>query len=156
SFLTVKAMIEDDFSPSHIKSTNLNICLKPAGTFHFISTDVTVQAALSKQLEETIAAFNLADGDWQSFDIAEEYGAERKIAEVRSHEMWAPLSKAFDAHSLPTLHDPLKQAPAFDWYFAEFFDSAGRKLIGVKRATHFKMDIGAGSRLMRWADDSLT
>jgi len=149
-------MIEKEFSSNQVQSVNLNVCIKPDKSLHFIGTDASVQEALKRQLEETVLALNSADDDWQTFDITEDYGTDRKVFALRSDDMWKDLSNLYDVSSLAPLEKPLQKVPAFIWYFVEFFDEKKRKLVGIKRATHFKMDVGAQSRLVRWADDSLT
>lgn len=126
------------------------------GALNFVATDKSVQDALIRQLEETVTAFAAIEDAWEDFDIAEDYGAERKIKDKRSDEKWDELSRAYEANSLPQLSNPTTKLPTFDWYFAEFFDNSGRKLVGIKRAVHFRVDIGAQHRLVRWLDDSLT
>lgn len=148
-------MIDSDFSVENIKSVNFGVCLKPDSQLFFVPTDGDIQKALKEMLANTSAQFDKIEGDWQEFDISEDYGAERRIFAPRDHELMQGLSLLFDTEGFDDLSNLQQQISSVDYYFTTAWDQKGRKAIGVKKATAFKGMLKSRNRLIRLVNDSL-
>ena len=149
-------MIDQQFDVTAIQSVNFGVRLRPTGQMYFVPSDVATKDALSSILVDTIAAFNVVPTPWESHDISEEYGTRRRLYCDRSDDLMAYMSAIFDAGALGDLTNLDEHIADVDFYFAEFMDNKGGRLVGVKKATRLKGAVRSRNRLIRLVDDSLT
>lgn len=149
-------MIENDIDIGTIASVNFGIALRDNGNLHFVPTDAGLKDALKEMIKGTVAAFNTAHGDWQAYDISEDYGQRRRVYCSRDDEYMAVFSALFDAGALDDLTNLSDHVNDIDYYFAEITDNQARRIVGVKKATQFKGTVKAKNRLVRMIDDTLS
>ncbi|APY15437.1 MULTISPECIES: hypothetical protein [unclassified Brucella] len=66
-------MIENDIDIGNIDSVNFGIALRSNGNLYFVPTDAGLKGALKEMIASTVATFNAVPGDWQAYDISEDY-----------------------------------------------------------------------------------
>ena len=147
-------MIKASFSDNDIRSADFFATLTQGSRF-FVPTDRGVQNALKAILRETIAAFEVLEGDWQQHDISEDYGKQRRVYASRSDPLFQTISDIFDSGALAELPDLQNHLATLDYYFARFTDNAGRAIVGVKKARNAKAILGAQNKLIRLVDNTL-
>lgn len=148
-------MIGEEFSAEKIKAVNFGVALRPHGELFFVPTDKDVQNTLSDMIEATVDRFERLEGDWEEFDISEDYGEDRRVYAKRDHELMTSLAALFESDGSADLSNVQEHVSNIDYYFAAAWDSKNRKAVGVKKATQFKTTLGARNRLVRLADDTL-
>jgi hypothetical protein len=79
-------MIEQQIDLQTVAAQNFGVKMRSDASLHFIPTDVGTKAVLTDVLNATIGAFNGIDGDWQAYDISEDYGEPRRIFAARNAE----------------------------------------------------------------------
>lgn len=149
-------MIENDIDIANIASVNFGIALRSNGNLHFVPTDAGLKGALKEMIAATVAALNAAQGDWQPYDISEDYGQRRRVYCDRDNEYMAVFSTLFDAGALDDLANLLSQVNDIEFYFAEITDNQNRRMVGVRKATQFKGTLKAKNRLVRMVNDTLS
>lgn len=148
-------MIEEEFDLADIRSVNFAVALRSNGNRYFVPTDVHIKDALKGVFSATVSAFENIDGDWQSHDISEDYGNRRRVCAPRDTDYLEDLSTIFDAGDLDDLANAHDHVADIDHYFGIFYDSQGRKAVGIKKGAQLKGTLGARNKLMRLADDTL-
>lgn len=148
-------MIKDDFDPENIKAVNFAVALRGNGHRYFVPTDAATKNTLKTVLGSTIEAFERLDGDWRAHDISEDYGKRRRVFAARNTDYLSDLSAIFDEGDLDDLSNAHQHIHDIDYYYSIFFDSDGRKAIGIKKGMQLKGVLGARNRLVRLADDTL-
>ncbi|MEQ9345661.1 MAG: DUF4868 domain-containing protein [Thalassospira sp.] len=149
-------MIENDIDIENIASVNFGIALRSNGSFYFVPTDAGLKSALKEMISGTVAALNSAQGDWQAYDISEDYGQRRRVYCNRDSEYMAVFSTLFEAGALDDLTNLPDHVNDIEYYFAEITDHQNRRMIGVRKATQFKGTVKAKNRLVRMANDTLS
>lgn len=149
-------MIENDINIRSIISVNFGIALRNSGYLYFVPTDAGLKGALKEMIAVTAAALNAVQGEWQAYDISEDYGQRRRVYCNRDNEYMAVFSTIFDAGALDDLTNLPDHANDIEYYFAEITDSQNRRMVGVRKATQFKGTVKAKSRLVRMINDTLS
>ncbi|SMH45423.1 Kiwa anti-phage protein KwaB-like domain-containing protein [Mesorhizobium australicum] len=149
-------MIENDIDIGNIASVNFGIALRSNGNLYFVPTDGGLKDALKEMIATTVALLNAAQGDWQAYDISEDYGQRRRIYCDRDNEYMAVFSTLFDAGALEDLTNLPDHVNDIDYYFAEITDVQSRRMVGVRKATQFKGTVKAKNRLVRMTNDTLS
>lgn len=140
-------MIENDFDIKSIASVNFGVALRSNGNLYFVPTDAGLKAALKEIILGTAVALNAALGDWQAYDISEDYGQRRRVYCNRDNEYMTVFSTLFDAGALDDLTNLSEHVSDIEYYFAEITDNENRRMVGVKKATQFKGTVKAKRRL---------
>jgi len=148
-------MIENEFDQARIASVNFAVGLRSSGKRYFVPTDGAVKDALKQVLGSTIGAFGAVDGPWELHDISEDYGDTRRTFAPRTTDYLSVLSEIYDEGNLSDLANAHEHVKDIDYYFGEFRDAQGRRVIGIKKATQLKGTLGARNKLVRLVDDSL-
>ncbi len=148
-------MIEDEFDLRNIQDVNFAVALRSSGKRYFVATDAQIKNALKDVIGATVAAFEQLDGDWELHDISEDYGDRRPVYAPRDTDYLTELSAIFDAGEFSDMANAQQRAHDIDYYFGVFYDSQGRKAVGIKKGTQLKGTLAARNKLMRLADDSL-
>lgn len=149
-------MIENDIDIGNITSVNFGIGLRSNGNHYFVPTNAGLKDALKEMTASTVAAFNAAQGDWQPYDISEDYGQRRRVYCNRENEYMAVFSSLFDAGAFDDLTNLPDHVNDIEYYFAEITDNQNRRMFGVRKATQFKGTVKAKNRLVRMANDTLS
>ncbi len=148
-------MIENEFDLVNIKTVNFGVSLRPNADMYFVATDVETKKALESIFAETVAAFDSINGAWELYDISEDYGERRRIYVSRAEPLVADLSGVYNAGALTDLANISDHLENIDYYFSEFIDNNGRRIIGLKKATTLKRTLKSRHRLIRLVDDTL-
>jgi len=148
-------MIKDDFDIENIAAVNFAVALRSDGRRYFLPTDAATKNTIKTILQSTAEAFEQLDGDWRAHDISEDYGKRRRVFAARNTDYLSDLSAIFDEGDLDDLSNAHEHIRDIDYYFSIFFDSQGRKAIGMKKGMQLKGVLGARNRLVRLADDTL-
>lgn len=149
-------MIENDIDIQKIVTVNFGIALRSNANLYFLPTDAGMKDALKEMITGTVTALNVAQGDWQSYDISEDYGQRRRVYCSRDSEYMVVFSTIFEAGALDDLTNVQDHVGDIEYYFAEVTDNQNRKMIGVRKATQFKGTVKAKNRLVRMMDDTLS
>lgn len=149
-------MIENDIDIGSIASVNFGIALRSNGNLYFVPTDLGLKGTLEEMITFTVAALNAAQGDWQAYDISEDYGQRRRVYCNRDNEYMVAFSTLFDAGALDDLTNLPDHVNDIEYYFAEITDNQNRRMVGVRKATQFKGTVKAKNRLARMIDDTLS
>jgi hypothetical protein len=149
-------MIENDIDIGSIASVNFGIALRSNGNLYFVPTDAGLKGALKEMIASTVATLNAVEGDWQAYDISEDYGQRRRIYCNRNNEYMAVFSTLFDAGALDDLTNLPDHVYDIEYYFAEITDNQDRRMVGVRKATQFKGTVKARNRLVRMTNDTLS
>lgn len=149
-------MIENYINLVNIVSVNFGIALKSNENLYFVPTDTGLKDALKEMIGDTVAALNAAQGDWQAYDISEDYGQRRRVYCNRGNEYMAAFSALFDAGALDDLTNLPDHVNDIKYYFAEVTDNQNRRMVGVRKATQFKGTVKAKNRLVRMTNDTLS
>ncbi|RYG85176.1 MAG: DUF4868 domain-containing protein, partial [Alphaproteobacteria bacterium] len=143
-------------NPNTIAKINFGVCLKPASDYRFVPTAVGVQMSLVNVLQDTIEKYEAIDGNWQNYDVSEDYGEARKVRLARAEPLAVRLSNLFDMDAMADVGNIIQLVPNVEFYFAQFWDDQGRKAIGVAKSPQFKAHLGAQGRIWKWQDDVLS
>src|SRR5690606_20870883 len=111
--------------------------LRSNGNLYFVPTDGGLKDSLKDMIASTVNAFNTAEGDWQEYDISEDYGTRRRVFCGRDDEYMAAFSELFDAGALDDLTNLPDHVNDIEFYFTEITDNQNRRMVGVKKATQF-------------------
>ncbi len=149
-------MIENDIDIGNIASVKFGIALRSNGNLYFLPTDAGLKEALKEMITGTVAALNAAQGDWQAYDISEDYGQRRRVFCNRDNEYMAVFSALFDAGALDDLTNLPDHVNDMEYHFVEIIDNLNRRMIGVRKATQFKGTVKAKNRLVRMTDLTLS
>lgn len=149
-------MIRDRFTDGDIVSVDFGASLRGDNRLFFVPADVAVKNSLKGVLRNTVEAFDHIDGDWQEFDVSEDYGEARRVFAHRNNDLMGVFSAIYDAGALDELTDLVGRLSQLEYYFAVFRDRDGRKAVGIKKATQFKSTLGAQNLLIRLVNDTLT
>jgi hypothetical protein len=106
-------------------------------------------------LSATVEAFNAAGSDWEAYDVSEDYGKPRPIYAERGSDYFADVSAIYELGALVDLANLDSHVRDIDYYFCEFHDDEGRRIVGVKKATQFKTTLAARNKLVRVVNDTL-
>lgn len=147
-------MINNEFNTGDIASVDFCAALKTGDRF-FIPTNGGVQEALKTILHDTVAGFDVIEGDWELHDISEDYGERRRVYAPQNLPLFETISEIFNSGALPELPDLQNRLAELDYYFAKFTDSDGRAMVGVKKARTAKATLGAQNKLVRLIDNTL-
>ena len=148
-------MIEQQIDLQTVTAQNFGVKMRSDASLHFIPTDGGTKAVLRDVLNSTVGAFNAIDGDWQAYDISEDYGEPRRIFAARDAEHFDDVSAIFDIGALNDLANLDDHIRDIDYYFCEFRDAANAKIVGVKKAVQFKTTLAARNKLARLVNDTL-
>lgn len=148
-------MIDQNFDFHDVASVNFGVSLREHGDRYFIPTDADTKEALKAILWATRGAFDGMPGDWELYDISEDYGERRRVYAARDSEYMAELSDVYDAGALEDLTNVHDHARDIEFYFADFRDNHGRQATGIRKATKLKGTLSARNRLVRLVDDTL-
>ncbi|MGN6365891.1 Kiwa anti-phage protein KwaB-like domain-containing protein [Asticcacaulis taihuensis] len=148
-------MINEDFDMSGIESVNFGISLNPDNNMYFIPTDRPTQLALKNILSDTVDAFDRIEGEWERYEVSEDYGARRRLFADRSSDLMTDLAAVFDAGALDDLANLSDHISNVEFYFAEFTDRLGRKAVAIKKATRLKGTLKSRNKLVRLLNDTL-
>lgn len=148
-------MIEQQIDLTTAVAQNFGVRMRSDSSLHFIPTDVGTKAVLTDVLNATVGAFNAIDGAWQAYDISEDYGENRRIFVARDAENFGDVSLIFDIGALNDLANVDDHIRDIDYYFCEFRDAAGTKIVGIKKAVQFKTTLAARNKLVRLINDTL-
>lgn len=148
-------MIEQQIDLQTVAAQNFGVRMRSDASLHFIATDVGTKAVLTDVLSATVGAFDGIDGDWQAYDISEDYGEPRRIFAARDAEHFGDVSAIFDIGALNDLANLDDHIRDIDYYFCEFRDAANAKIVGVKKAVQFKTTLAARNKLARLINDTL-
>lgn len=148
-------MIEQQIDLPTVTAQNFGVKMRSDASLHFIPTDGGTKAVLVDVLNETIGTFNNIDGDWQAYDISEDYGELRRIYAARNAEHFGDVSAIFEIGALNDLANIDEHVRDIDYYFCEFRDAANAKIVGVKKAAQFKTTLAARNKLARLVNDTL-
>lgn len=148
-------MIKDDFDLADIAAVNFAVALRSNSERYFVPTDTATKNTLKTILQSTVEAFDQLDGDWRPHDISEDYGKRRRVYAERDTDYLSDLSAIFDEGALDDLSGAHEHIRDIEYYYSIFFDSDGRKVIGIKKGMQLKGVLGARNRLVRLADDTL-
>ncbi|MDP2780394.1 Kiwa anti-phage protein KwaB-like domain-containing protein [Devosia sp.] len=149
-------MIENDIDTGSIASVNFGIGLRSNSDLYFVPTNGGFKTALKEMTVSTVAALNAAEGDWQEYDISEDYGARRRVYCKRDNEYMTVFSTLFDAGALDDLTNLSDHVNDIEYYFTEITDDQNRRMVGVRKATQFKGTVKAKNRLARMINDTLS
>lgn len=148
-------MIEQQIDLQTVTAQNFGVKMRSDASLHFIPTDGGTRAVLADVLSATVGAFNRIEGDWQAYDISEDYGEARRIFAPRDAEHFGDVSAIFDIGALNDLANLDEHIHDIDYYFCEFRDAANTKIVGVKKAAQFKTTLAARNKLARLVNDTL-
>jgi hypothetical protein len=148
-------MIEQQIDLQAVAAQNFGVKMRSDASLHFIPTDRGTKAVLTDVLNATVGAFNRIDGDWQAYDISEDYGEPRRIFAARDAEHFGDVSAIFDIGALNDLANLDDHIRDIDYYFCEFRDATNVKIVGVKKAVQFKTTLAARNKLARLVNDTL-
>lgn len=148
-------MIEQQIDLQTVAAQNFGVKMRSDASLHFIPTDIGTKAVLTDVLSATVGAFNGIEGDWQAYDISEDYGEPRRIFAARDAEHFGDVSAIFDIGALNDLANLDDHIRDIDYYFCEFRDAANAKIVGVKKAAQFKTTLAARHKLARLVNDTL-
>ena len=148
-------MIEQQIDLQTVMAQNFGVKMRSDASLHFIPTDGGTKAVLRDVLNSTVGAFNAINGDWQAYDISEDYGEPRRIFAARDAEHFGDVSAIFDIGALNDLANLDDHIGDIDYYFCEFRDAANAKIVGVKKAVQFKTTLAARNKLARLVNDTL-
>lgn len=146
-------MIENDIGEATAR--NFGITLRNGGDMFFVPTDGDTKTAMAEVLQATYDALNGIDGDWEAFDISEDYGSARKLYAQRDADYSGDISDLYDIGALADIANLDEHASEIDYYFCEFYDDQDRKIVGIKKAAQFKTTLAARNKLIRIVDDTL-
>lgn len=118
-------------------------------------TDEGVQNTLRGILRDTVDTINNIPGDWEEFDVSEDYGEPRRVYAARASAIMQSLSGHFEAGALPELPNLQDHIGSLSYYSATFVDDQGRKIVGVRKAQAAKAILGAQNYIVRLIDNSL-
>lgn len=149
-------MIENEIDVGNIASVNFGIALRSNGNLYFVPTDAGLKIVLKEMIADTVIALNAAEGDWQPYDISEDYGQRRRVYCNRDSEYMAVFSDLFDAGALDDLTNLPDHVHDIEYYFAQITDNQNRRMVGVRKATQFKGTVKARNRMVRMANDTLS
>lgn len=121
-----------------------------------VPVDTNVKNMLLYMLHQTVnELWPDENATLSTFELSEKYGSKEALSAPiagdgfdKVREIYAEQNLAIDSSALNNTRDLL-------YYFVSFVDDAGRKIVGVKRASQFKAILSAQYRLIRWVDDSL-
>jgi hypothetical protein len=142
-------MIRDKFNDGDIVSVDFGASLRGDNRLFFVPADVAVQNSLKGVLRNTVEAFDHIDGDWQEFDVSEDYGEARRVFAHRNSDLMGVFSAIYDAGALDELADLVGRLSQLEYYFAAFRDRDGRKAVGIKKATQFQPQRRGGHAFRR-------
>lgn len=148
-------MIDQQLSLAQATARNFGVSLRSDSSKHFIPTTPETKTAMIEVLSETLRIFDDIEGDWEPFDVSEDYGSPRRIYVERNSDLFRELSDIFDMGALDALANVDDHAADIDYYFCEFYDDQNRKIVGIKKATQFKATLAARNKLVRLVDDTL-
>jgi hypothetical protein len=148
-------MIEQEIDLASVTAHNFGVKMRSDASLHFIPTDAGTKTVLTDVLHATIDTFNGIYGDWQGYDISEDYGEPRRIFSARNAEHFGDVSAIFDIGALNDLANLDEHIRDIDYYFCEFRDEANAKIVGVKKAAQFKTTLAARNKLARLVNDTL-
>lgn len=148
-------MIEQQIDLATVTAQNFGVKMRSDASLHFIPTDAGTKAVLTDVLNGTIAVLNGINGEWQTYDISEDYGEPRRIFVERDAENFEDVSAIFDIGVLNDLANLDEHVRDIDFYFCEFRDAAGAKIVGIKKAAQFKTTLAARNKLARLVNDTL-
>jgi hypothetical protein len=149
-------MIENEIDIRSIASVNFGIALCSNGNLYFVPTDAGLKGALKEIVAGTVAALNAVQGDWQAYDISEDYGERRRVYCSRDNEYMDAFKILFDAGALDDLANLPDHVKDIEYYFAEITDNTNRRMVGVRKATQFKGTMKAKNRFVRMTNDTLS
>lgn len=146
------------FNPKSIASVEFHVCYGMKGgdeSYFHVPVDDGVQGALREMLTDTLKTL-MPDGDvsaLEEFEPAQKYGAEERLRVSLDKDYLEQVKNLFDITNIQTNPNVLTEVEDLSYYFVVFRDSAGRRLLAVRRAAQFKGIVKA--RLVRLFDNSL-
>jgi hypothetical protein len=128
------------FDFSKIASVAFGICLDTTEgeSYRLVPCDQGVQDALTEMLVSTIVSLKEEKAAIQEFSPAEKYGATERLRISLDSDLVAKHRAVFASENLTTDTHGLDVPSKLVSYFATFQDVAGHKLMGFRRAAHFK------------------
>lgn len=113
-----------------------------------------VQAALREMLDATIESLT-RQGEAKTYEPSEKHARIESLYIPTADDLATPLRQLHEAVNLPVDTTALGSADAIFSYFAQFTDSAGKRITALRRASQFKGILKSQNRLVRWNDDTL-
>lgn len=120
-----------------------------------VPVDISVQNMLLSMLEQTAGQLWREDCTLSAFELSEKYGSKEALFAAIEADAFQKVREIYAEENLPVDSAALGKTKDLLYYFVIFRDEAGRKVVGVRRATQFKAILSAQNRLIRWMDDSL-
>lgn len=149
-------MIEN-FNLRAVRTVEFGVCVEPENqeSVVLVPASSDIKGALEEMLGFTVAQWEQIDAEWRDFEIAEKYASTERLRAPLDAEELARLREMYSWTNLPPRSDALAAPGEVIYYFAQFYDDLGRKLVGVRRATQFKGLVKARNRLVQMMNDTL-
>ena len=117
---------------------------------------IDVQNTLISMLDTThIEIQPTEDQQLRQFEISEKYGSKESLITPLYSEGYEKIGELYTTGFPLCSAEFIEIANNVIYYFAEFIDNNGKKLVGVRRASQFKAILSARKRLIRWIDNTL-
>jgi hypothetical protein len=149
-------MIEG-FDHNKIKNTDFCICSEPENEEIIFKVPVSedIQVALKEMLNETFKQWSLIEGEWNEFELSEQYASKEKLLKDLDDKEIEKLQNLFNKNNYSINSEVLSKPEDFIYYFVVFTDNKNNRLVAVKRASKMKGLLGQRNRLMKLVDDTL-
>lgn len=145
------------FDFDDIQHQELLVAFGDQDNFSQLVIDAKVQACLKSMLEDTAARFEpLSYDEIPIYELAEKYSTEEMVRASLEVEEYANLRALFDLAGVEQDNDVINDIARVSYYVYKAVDGQERRLVGVKKAQHFKGLASAHGRLISWVNDSLT
>ena len=146
-----------EFDMSQILATEFGVGQKvdEIVRYSLLPADNTVQTALHREAESTLASIAQETADPPYYDPAEKYGTNEYLVLPLHHELAASLAELHEVDNLSLSTPQLQHLRSAFCYFLRGTDSNGRRLIALNRAAQFKSTLGRQGRLMLLLSDAL-
>lgn len=147
--------IREEFNVGTADRVNFGVCIKPDDAYRIAAADAAVQRTLIQILSLTIDTLEGMGGDWEEYDVSEDYGDPRKINMPRADPLAAKLYQLYDMDGLPDVGNIMDHVQNVKFYFAHFWDREGNKAVGLSKTVRFKASLSSNGRLLQWKDNTL-
>lgn len=147
--------LRDEFNVGTADRVNFGVCIKPDDAYRIAAADAAVQRTLIQILSATMDSFDGMNGEWEAYDVSEDYGQPRKINMPREDPLAMKLYELYDLDGLPDVGNIMDHVQNVKFYFAHFWDRDGNKAVGLSKTIRFKASLAAGGRLLQWKDNTL-
>jgi len=155
--LELKSLLKS-FSIDEIQTVAFGVCFEDKGnipeSYYEVRVDNVIKISMIDMLKETVN--KISSRDLSDFELAQKYGSDESLRGDINMDYFSKIKGIYDFKTLEANPRALDNIENLSYYFISFVDSYDRKVLGVKRASQFKIVIGVRNRLIRIIDDTLT